>query len=142
MSPTPPVTPCSGAGWCPANSAARARTSSVSSSSRQATATTVSTVISGIDRWSATENIRISLDLVAPELHPHRMLGGRRENVENATADREFAALADHVHPGIGQLDQPGDDVFERQLVADGQRQRLGQAQPRAPSAAAASGPR
>ncbi len=57
------------------------------------------------------------------------MLGGRREYVENAAADREFAAFADHVHPGVGQLDQPGDDVFEGQLVAEGQRERFGQAE-------------
>ncbi len=59
------------------------------------------------------------------------MLGGRGEDVENAAADREFTSLADHVHPGVGQLDQPRDDVFERQLIADRQRQRFGLAQPR-----------
>ncbi len=35
-------------------------TSSVSNNSRQATAVSVSTSISGMERWSATENIRIS----------------------------------------------------------------------------------
>ena len=70
-------------------------------------------------------------DLVAPELHPHRVLGGRSENIEDAAADGEFAAPADHVDPGVGQLDQPGDDILEGQLIADRQRQRFGLAQPR-----------
>ncbi len=70
-------------------------------------------------------------DLVAPELHPHRVLGGRREDVENASADREFAPATDHVHPGVGQLDQPGDDVFEDHLVTDGQGERFQQTQSR-----------
>ena len=47
-------------------------------------------------------------DLVTPELHPHRMLGGRGEDVEDAAADRELAAPTDHVDAGVGQLDQPG----------------------------------
>lgn len=53
------------------------------------------------------------------------MLGGGREDVQNAAANREFAAPADHVHPRVGQLHQPGDHVFERHLVTDGQRQRF-----------------
>ena len=52
---------CSPAGYWAANPAARARTSSVSSSSRQATAISASISSSGMERWSATENIRISL---------------------------------------------------------------------------------
>ena len=46
-------------------------------------------------------------DLVAPELDAHRVFGGRREDVEDAAADRELAALADHVDAGVGQLDEP-----------------------------------
>ena len=46
-------------------------------------------------------------DLVTPELDPDRMLGGRRENVEDAAAHGELAAPADHVDPGVGQLDEP-----------------------------------
>ena len=52
-------------------------------------------------------------DLVAPELDADRVLGGRREDVEDAAAHRELAALADHVDAGVGQLDQPGDDPLE-----------------------------
>ncbi len=71
-------------------------------------------------------------DLVTPELDPHRMLGGRGENVENAAADREFTAPTDHVDAGVSQLDEPGDDPFEpavgTRVVADGQAQRFHQA--------------
>ena len=74
-------------------------------------------------------------DLVTPELHPHRMLSGRGENVENAAADREFATPTDHVDAGVSQLDQPGDDPFESavgtRVVADGQAQWFHQAQAR-----------
>ena len=52
-------------------------------------------------------------DLVAPELDAHRVLGGRREDVEDAAAHRELAALADHVHAGVGQLHQSVDDAVE-----------------------------
>ena len=48
-------------------------------------------------------------DLVAPELDAHRVFGGGREDVEDAAADRELAALADHVDAGVGQLDEPVD---------------------------------
>jgi len=41
------------------------------------------------------------------------VLGRRRENVEDAAAHRELAALADHVDPGVGQVDEPGDDGVE-----------------------------
>ena len=61
MSVTLPVMAGSDPECRAASAAARSRTSSVSSSSRQATAMTVSTSISGMERWSATENIRISL---------------------------------------------------------------------------------
>ena len=94
-------------GCCPASSAARARTSSVSSSSRQATAITLSTLDFGDGALVGDREHPHLADLVTPELHPHRMLGGRGEDVENAAADGEFAAPADHVHPGVGQLDQP-----------------------------------
>ena len=60
MSGTDPGTLFSTTGCSAARAAARSRTSSVSSSSRQGTAMTVSMSISGMERWSATENIRIS----------------------------------------------------------------------------------
>ena len=47
------------------------------------------------------------LDLVAPELHPQRVLLGRREDVEDAAADGELAPLGDQVGPGVGDVGQP-----------------------------------
>ena len=44
------------------------------------------------------------------------MLGGGREHIEDAAADRELAALAHHVDPGVGQLDQSRDEFLERDL--------------------------
>ena len=64
-------------------------------------------------------------DLVAPELDAHRVLGRRREDVEDAAAHRELAALADHVDAGVGQVDEPRDDGVEFGLRTDGQRHRL-----------------
>ena len=78
-------------------------------------------------------------DLVAPELDAHRVLGGRREDIENAAAHRELAALADHVDTGVGQFDEPRDDGFEFGLGTDGQRHRLDIGQVGSPSAAAAT---
>ena len=64
-------------------------------------------------------------DLVTPELDAHRVLGGRGEDVENPAADGELAAPADHVHPGVGQLDQPGNHFLEADLLADAQGDRF-----------------
>ena len=41
------------------------------------------------------------LDVVAPELHPQRVLLGRREDVEDAAAYGELAALLDQLDPGV-----------------------------------------
>ena len=58
------------------------------------------------------------LDLVAPELHPQRVLLGGREDVDDAAADRELAALLDQVDPGVRRVGEPSDDVVEVDLVA------------------------
>ena len=64
-------------------------------------------------------------DFVTPELDAHGVLGGRREDIEDAAAHREFAALADHVHAGVGQFDESENHVVELGLRADRQRHRL-----------------
>ena len=51
------------------------------------------------------------LDLVAPELDPQRVLLGRREDVEDAAAHREVAALLDQVGAGVARRDEVGHDV-------------------------------
>ena len=53
------------------------------------------------------------LDRVAPELDPQRVLLGRREDVEDAAADRELAALLDQLDPGVAGGDQPVDDLVQ-----------------------------
>ena len=68
-------------------------------------------------------------DLVAPELDPHRVLGRRREDVDDAAADGELAARGDHLDPGVRQLDQPDQQVVEVGGVADPQRHRVQPAQ-------------
>jgi len=60
-------------------------------------------------------------DLVTPELDPDRVLRGRAEQVEDAAADSELAALLDHVDAGVGQLDQPFQQGVEALLLADDQ---------------------
>src|SRR5271156_2570591 len=96
MSPTPPVTPCSG-GSCP----------HVVGQQHFATGDRDHVVDADFgDRPLVGHREHPHLtDLVTPELHPHRVFGGRCEDVENASADREFAPSTDHVHPGVGQLD-------------------------------------
>ncbi len=107
MSPTLPVTPVVvAAGASATSSAARARTSSVSSSSRQGTAITRLDVDLGNRALVGDREHPHLGDLVTPELDAHRVLGGRREDVEDAAAHRELAALADHVDARVGQLDQ------------------------------------
>ena len=54
------------------------------------------------------------LDVVAPELHPQRVLLGRREDVDDAAADRELAALLDQVDAGVRRGREPAYDVLER----------------------------
>ena len=46
------------------------------------------------------------LELVAEELEPQRVLGDRREHVEDAAAHRELAAPRDHVDAGVGEVDE------------------------------------
>ena len=70
------------------------------------------------------------LDVVAPELHPQRVLLGRREHVDDAAADRELAALLDQVDAGVRRGGQPAYDVLERRGVAGHQLDRLEVGQP------------
>ena len=84
----------------------------VSSSSRQGGAQSPCPTSPRL-RWSATLNERTSSTAVAPPLDPHRVLLGRREDVEDAAAHGELAALLDQLHPGVGDVDQAPDDGVE-----------------------------
>ena len=92
--------------------AARARTSSVSSSSRHGGAHRPCSATSRRALVGDREGADL-LDLVAPELHPQRVLLGRREDVEDAAAHRELAALLDQVDAGVRGRGQRVDDVVE-----------------------------
>ena len=125
MSPTVPVTRFSPVGRASASTLARARTSSVSNTSRHGTAIRVVELDLG-DRPLVRDREHPQLGhLVAPELDAHRMFGGRREHVQDAAADRELAPLADHVDARVGQLDQAGDRRLEVGLRPDRQRHRF-----------------
>ncbi len=63
-------------------------------------------------------------DLVAPELDADGVLGGGHEDVEDAAADGELAALLDHVDAGVGEADEALDELVEVVLGADGEVDR------------------
>ncbi len=65
------------------------------------------------------------LDLVTEELHPQRMLLGRREDVEDATAHRDLATPLHQVHPVVGDADKPVHDFVEVGAVTDAQPHRF-----------------
>ena len=65
------------------------------------------------------------VDLVAEELHPQRVLLGRREDVDDAAADGELAALLDEVDAGVRRTREPADDILELDLLTAGQLDRL-----------------
>ena len=58
------------------------------------------------------------LDLVAEQLEPRRALLGRAEDVEDAAADRELAALVDLVDALVARPDEQLGDVAEVDLLA------------------------
>ena len=62
---------------------------------------------------------------VAEEVDPQRMLLDGREDVEDATADRDVAALLDQIRARVTGLDKPGEQVIEVGLVARPQPDRL-----------------
>ena len=70
------------------------------------------------------------LDRVAEELDPQRVLLGRREHVEQSAADRQLAALGDHLRARVADVDQPRDHVVLIGLVSFAQPDRLQVAEP------------
>ena len=65
------------------------------------------------------------VDLVAEELHAQRVLLGRREDVDDAAAHGELAALLHQVDAGVRRAGQPRDHVLELDLLAGLQLDRL-----------------
>ena len=120
------------------SSAARRRTSSVSSSSRHGGA---QSRCDRLERALVGDRERADLlDVVAPELHPQRVLLGGREDVDDAAADGELAAPLDHVDAGVRRVGQAAHDLLERPGVARGQLDRLDVGEARRPAAGAGCG--
>ena len=113
ISATPPVTRLSSRGASATNSAARERTSSVEQQFPAGHGDHHAGVEFGDGALVGDREHPHLGDLVAPELDADRMLGGGREDVEDAAAHRELAAPGDHVDPAVGQFDQPRDQAVE-----------------------------
>ena len=60
-------------------------------------------------------------NLVAEELHPHRLLATRREYVEDAAADRIFARHLHRLPLFVAHAFQVGCQIFQRNLFVDSQ---------------------
>ncbi len=103
-------------------SRARCRTAGVSSSSRLGGSSTLA-IGSGSERWSATENSRISSSSSPKNSSRSGMLGGRREHVEDAAAHRELAAPGHHVDPRVREVDELRRELGE--VVAASARDEL-----------------
>ena len=73
-------------------------------------------------RWSATEKIGEPVDLVAPEIDAHRMVGGRRVDVDDRAAHRDLAAALDLVLAPVAHRDEPLEQVVAIDLRALAQR--------------------
>ena len=65
------------------------------------------------------------LDLDVEEVDADRVVGGRRVDVEDPTADRELAAVVDLVDALVAGGDEVGGDLVEVEQVADAQPERL-----------------
>ena len=65
------------------------------------------------------------LDLVAEKVEPHRLAHARREQIEDAAADRIIAGLAHGRGAGIAIQFEPARDPLHRQHIAGRGRQRL-----------------
>ncbi len=79
-----------------------------------------------------------ALDLAAEEIETQRLFVAGREEVEDATAHREVADLADQVDPAIAESRQAERQLIEVDLVAAA---RAGSASGRRPPAGAGTGP-
>ena len=69
------------------------------------------------------------LDLVAEEVHAHRAGQGGREDVEDAAAHGELAAVLHHVDPRVGGVGQAGGGGLEPDVQAGGEADGLELAQ-------------
>jgi hypothetical protein len=74
----------------------------------------------GLGALAGGVEIPDGFDLVAEQLDPHRMTALRREQVDDAAAHRDFAALLDHRLARVARTDQPGDECVAVDRLAEG----------------------
>ena len=67
--------------------------------------------------------------LVAEEVDADGVVVGGREDIQDAAAHGELAAVGDHVHPGVGGVGERLDDGVERAFITHRQGDRLQVAQ-------------
>lgn len=70
------------------------------------------------------------LDVVAPELHAEGVLLGRREDVQDAAAHGELAALLDQLDPGVRRCRERVHDLAQIRALPAAQRDGLQVAEP------------
>ena len=71
------------------------------------------------------ENHRSDSISIVEQVDADRALLGRREDVEDAAADRELAAVLDLLDALVARRDQLGGDLVEVQQLARAQRERV-----------------
>ena len=100
---------------------ARARTSSVGSSSRTGKSRVVEL---GVRALVGHGELREPIDLVAPEVDPNRVVGGRGIHVDDGAAHGELAARLDLVLAAVAHRHQASDELvtIEPGAAADDDR--------------------
>ena len=73
----------------------------------------------------ADRELRQALDLVAPLVDPHRVLGGGGEHVDDRAAHRDLAPSLHLVLAAVAHADEPRDELVAVDRVADPQTDRL-----------------
>ena len=90
--------------------AARSRTSSVGSSSRQAKRSHLGALGGGA--LVGHRELGQAVDLVAPQVDAHRLVGGGGEHVDDRAPHGDLAPVLDLVLPAVAEVDQLADQVL------------------------------
>ena len=69
--------------------------------------------------------LREAVDLVAPQVDAHRMIGGGRIDVDDRAPHRDLAARFDLVLAAVAEVDEPGDELVAVELHSRRHRDRL-----------------
>ena len=109
-------------GWVCSSSRARARTSSVGSSSR--TGKIHDSRDLGRRTLVGDREVREPIDLVAPQVDAHRMVGGGGIHVDDRAAHRDLAPRLDLVLAPVADRDEPRDELVAVDLRTPCARRR------------------